>query len=177
MLDQEEQDKRARRSNIIFLCVSVVIFLIIIGLRLFVIYPIEIVESSMMPTYESGQLVLVSKLSKPDRGDVVIVQDKDGDILLIKRVVAIEGDSILLVIREDNLYYLKITTSSGQVIYEQYDNYQVVGIEYNLGNLSTDCAYEVHGLYLLGDNRNNSIDSRVKGDFDWQSVKGVVLTK
>lgn len=58
--------------------------------------PIQIIGSSMNPTYESGSLNLVNRLSytksRPHKGDVVAVRADDE--LLLKRIVASPGDSI-----------------------------------------------------------------------------------
>lgn len=58
--------------------------------------PIQIIGSSMNPTYESGSLNIVNRLSyaksRPHKGDVVAVRADDE--LLLKRIVATPGDSI-----------------------------------------------------------------------------------
>ena len=72
----------------------------------FVLVPIRVTGNSMAPTYNHGGIRFVNKLaylnSTPQRGDVVAVQFQGEEVLLLKRVVAVPGDTVE--VREGEIY-------------------------------------------------------------------------
>ena len=64
----------------------------------FVLVPIQVTGNSMAPTYNHGAVRFVNKLaylsSEPQRGDVVAVRFEGREVLLLKRVVGVPGDTI-----------------------------------------------------------------------------------
>ena len=115
----------------------------------------RVVGDSMLPTYHSGNIVLVDKvfydIEDVKHNDIVVAKYVDEQI--IKRVVAIPGDHIACI---DNQLYL-----NGELLDEPYINEKM---EYK------DFAYDVPDgkLFIMGDNRNHSIDSRVIGYIDFE---------
>jgi signal peptidase I len=120
---------------------------------------------SMQPTLRDGQHVLVDKITyrlrPPRRGELVITSDPNGSGSIVKRVVAIGGDSIGI---EDGLLVL-----NGVVVAEPYaDQHDMDG--YFHGPIAVPrCS-----VFLLGDNRATSIDSRSFGPVPVGAVDGRV---
>ena len=124
---------------------------------------IDIPAGSMEPTIRTGERILVDmdyfKSHAPARGDITVI-DKDG-LFLEKRVVALPGDTIE---GRNDLIYL-----NGKVISEPY--MQHIGIPsavdvpflHNFGPITL----KVGECFVLGDNRDNSFDSR---DPDFGSI-------
>lgn len=109
----------------------------------------EVFNISMLPTIEPGDYVMVNRLSyligKPKRGDVVIINaSHDNERDLIKRVIALPGDSVEVYA---NTVYVNGTALVEPYIMEPVD-YQFPGETIPEGN-----------YFVLGDNRNNSNDS------------------
>lgn len=97
----------------VILWIAIAVLGAIVALRLFVYNSVAVSGVSMTPTYKDGDVVVVNKLIKPERGDVVVFYLNDVDSKLkamfakdeecqegqpyeklIKRVVATEGDKI-----------------------------------------------------------------------------------
>ena len=129
-----------------------------------IVLPTKIIGASMEPTLDDGSYVLVNKLDKRlDKGDIVILHHGilDGEYL-VKRVIAIEND--YLEITEGKVYI------NGVKIEEPY-----VKEEWYHGSYS-GVIPEAH-IFVMGDNRNRSIDSRSFGLVKLENATGKVLFK
>ncbi len=137
----------------------------------------SITGNSMHPNYKSGDFVLVSKslykMGKIKRFDVVNVLDDEGKFY-IKRVIGLPGD---------NIYYLNnMLFINGEPYQEPFlDN--ILTNNFMLEDVCKDTCIDdkiPDGMYLvLGDNRSDSLDSRVEtfGLRPKSSIKGKVLLK
>lgn len=120
---------------------------------------------SMQPTLWKGERVVVSKITyrfrEPRRGEIVVLRypyDKSKDF--IKRVVAVGGDTVEL--RLGRLYV------NGNLIPEPY--VQFPGL-YDMKPVQVPKGY----VFVLGDHRTNSEDSRVFGPVPLELIKGKAL--
>ncbi|MCD7729383.1 MAG: signal peptidase I [Clostridia bacterium] len=130
---------------------------------------VYIVGSSMNPTLYDGDFVYISVYGEPDYGDIVVLET-DGEPI-IKRVIAMGGDSVYM---QQGVVY---------IMYEGEDGYTALEEDYlsskyctlSLAVNSFDAVYVPEGyIFVLGDNRDNSKDSRSYGCFSLSSVDGVV---
>ncbi|MDK8179254.1 signal peptidase I [Paenibacillus sp. UMB4589-SE434] len=150
----------------------VVILLITIGVSLVIqkvaYAQIVVQQHSMEVTYHEGDRLLENKwlyhFAKPERGDVVILQDPDEDIRLIKRVVGIAGDKLEL--RQGKL----LVNGSEQI--EPYVSSPTFPVQVQFPIVVPEDA-----VFVLGDNRGNSKDSRVFGAIPLSLVEGKVITR
>lgn len=133
-------------------------------LKLVIVQPFYIPSGSMEPTLFPGDRVLVSKLvfrfRNPEPGDVVVfgaprdVQERD----FIKRVVAIEGQTVEV---KDGKVYV-----DGKLREEPYVASQQDHTNFGPVTVADD------NVFVMGDNRANSSDSRVFGPFDRDRILG-----
>lgn len=113
---------------------------------------------SMEPTFHDKDRILVRNGGEFEHQDIVVFKKKDKK-LLIKRVIGKEGDRVE--IRHGHLFV------NSELIEEE------CGCEDNLWVVPEDC------IFVLGDNRGNSIDSRDPdvGFVEESSILGVVLSR
>jgi signal peptidase I len=116
---------------------------------------------SMEPNLHNGEYVLIDKVSyllhAPERGDVVVFTPPNESRDYIKRVIGLPGDTVQV--------------TGGQV----YVNGVLLDEPYLTGYVNNDMPARVveEGRYfVMGDNRNNSSDSRTFGSITPQSIVG-----
>lgn len=117
---------------------------------------------SMKPTYNNGDILIVNRLSRVMRNDIVVFKNEDR--LLIKRVIAMAGDNVRI---DNSTLYV-----NGRVIEEPYLN----ELKYSGGiaeNVQIDL--EEGEYFCMGDNRNNSYDSREFGIVHEEDIVGTKL--
>ncbi len=141
------------------IAVALILTLVI---RHFIVESFVVRGSSMEPTLHDGQRLLVSKFSfrffEPERGDIIIFRSPiDPRDDLIKRVIAVPGEKIE--VARGQAYV------QGQPLAEPYisspDNSMVLPLVVPEGK-----------LFVMGDNRPNSEDSRFFGFIPQTSIKG-----
>ncbi|GIW63657.1 MAG: signal peptidase I [Patescibacteria group bacterium] len=146
------------------------IYLII---HFYVFTPHRIQGQSMYPTFNDGENIITSKIHYKvfniRRGDVVVFtrMDKPEHDMLIKRVIGLPGDEILI---EDGEVYL-----NGKKLIEPYiDSYTNID---GSGAVIEGVPYKVpaNSVFVMGDNRLNSQDSRVFGAININTIEGKVV--
>jgi len=142
---------------------STVIPALIIALliHLFLAQATRVEGYSMEPTLYGHQRLIIEKLSyrihPPERGDIVVVRVPQFDKFLIKRVIGLPGETLEI---KNGLVYI-----DGQPLEEPYVN----GAP--RGNYRATVIPEGY-VFVMGDNRNNSNDSRAFGPISIESIVG-----
>jgi signal peptidase I len=177
------------------------VFLVVLVIRGFIVEPFKIPSGSMLPTLEVGDFILVNKFSygirspigyhklvdlgSPERGDVIVFRyPEDPAIDYIKRVIAVPGDRISY--KSHKLYingeYIETSLVSD---YEKDRNFFLLlenlpGISHHIliskgGSFIPDVEDVVvpqDRYFVMGDNRDNSRDSRYWGFVPDSYLKG-----
>jgi signal peptidase I len=137
---------------------------LVIAARTWVITPYEVAGDSMAPTLEVGRTVYVDQVSKywddVDRQDLITFHGPDG--LMLKRVMAVGGDTIEM---HDSVVIL-----NGVSLEEPYvDERTLDGVFFHTVEVKEG------QVFVMGDNRFDSIDSRTFGPVAESDIVGKVL--
>lgn len=160
--------ERCYRSAVAEIVVLVLLaFTLAMTTKTYVVEAYEIKGRSMVPTFDDGQRVVVLKLfSDIQRGDIVIFSSQDDPGKdLIKRVIALPGERIQ--IRKG------LVRINGKVLKEGY----LEDKDYGLYDAEIDEEVGLGQIYVLGDNRDDSHDSRRFGSVSEESLKGKVVVR
>lgn len=134
--------------------IYVIIILVVVLIRTFLVTPIKVNGPSMESTLKDGYFMILKKYDKSfERGDIVVVKTKDDRI--IKRVIGLPKEDIEY---KDNELYI-----DGKKIEQKYG--------YGHTNDFTDyCGNDEY--FVLGDNREDSTDSRILGCIQKEDILG-----
>jgi signal peptidase I len=175
--EEPQESRRERRSSknrggglLEFVVILLVSFGLVFGfVRPFVVEAFVIPSESMVPTLEVGDRVLANKFvyrfAEPERGDVVVFRSVEGgEEDLIKRVVATEGQTVSV---EDGTLLL-----DGVPQDDSYTNAELPDVSYSVPRT----VPEDH-VFVMGDNRANSRDSRVFGPVPEENIEGEAFVR
>ena len=162
----------AARTFISIVIMVALVIAITILLRLFVFIPYEIPSGSMEDTISTGDMVFSATIRyymrSPEYGDIVTFKDPEvAGRVLIKRVIATEGQVVDLV---DGKVYV-----DGVALDEPYTGYRPSYPLYRTANgVEVSFPYTVpeDEIWVMGDNRTSSQDSRYFGSVKLSSVTG-----
>lgn len=161
VLDERRKFRKNILKNLIVFAVTFVSILIFFH---FIRFPVVDGES-MHPTYENGDVVVTLYTKNVKDNDVVVLWSDVLGEYLVKRVIGTAGDHI--VIADGQLY------RNGARLYESYLNsYEWADIKDEV-----DIVVPEDTIYVMGDNRNESADSRAIGLLSVDDIFGRVLFK
>lgn len=147
---------------------------IILPVRYFLIQPFYVKGASMEPNFHDHEYLIIDEISyrfnAPERGQVIVFRyPKDPQEYFIKRVIGLPGESVQ--INDGKIIIYNQDHPQGFTLDESYlpsdlETMDVSGAKLQLGS---------DEYFVLGDNRNNSKDSRSFGAVDRSFITGKVL--
>lgn len=136
----------------------------------FVFQSVRVAGCSMSPTLPDSNCYLLNRLvyhfREPQSGDIVVLRDPQDQGFAVKRIVAQPGDSVYVM---DGHIFV-----NGVKLRERYlkpDTQTYASPDYP----AQFWVCGEHQYFVLGDNRNNSTDSRIYGAVPQQNILGLVL--
>ncbi len=181
--------KKSIRDSIIIIITFIIILFLVESL---IMQPVKMKQESMFPTIKQNEIWLIDKWSKTigeeiKKGDIIMfesplekyISDENGIIAkydekssenLIKRVIATEGEHIQI---KDNRVYVNDKKIEEEYLYKQYSTEDSGRYPYYFLDLVVpeDC------IFVMGDNRRDSVDSRSFGCIPIDKVKGKLGNK
>jgi signal peptidase I len=166
-----ERPRKRGRSGLRDLFVTLLIaFVLVFGfVRPFIVAAYWVPTESMVPTLLVGDRVFANKFiyrfAEPERGDIVVFEDVEGgEDYLIKRVVAVPGDRVRVV---NGVLRVNGETQEEPYVKPQFPDGTVYGPE----------KVPKGHIFVMGDNRGNSADSRVFGLLPIENVEGEAFVR
>lgn len=142
----------------------IVVFFVVVCVFQIVAPMFYIVDgTSMEPTFNNGEITVINYYGinkKYEYGDVVVIENVASYSKMIKRVIGVSGDHI--VIKDNNVYI------NGEQLVEDYI---LEPMEVN----DMDFIVQENKYFVMGDNRNMSVDSRKIGLIDYDNIIGKVV--
>ncbi len=155
--------------------IIVITLVIVLPIRYFLFQPFIVRGQSMEPTFQNSDYLIIDEISyrfqDPQRGEVVVFKSLNNSYYLIKRVVALPGETIEI--------------KDGQVIVYNHDNFHGKILD-EKDYLSSDfietpgnikIALSQDEYFVLGDNRSASYDSRRWGPLQKENIIGKVFIR
>ena len=160
---KDEPYRRAANSD--FIIYLLTLMAVAICIRTFIFEPVQCIGDSMYPTLMNGEGMFTEKLtytvSAPQRDDIIICRYPYHTEKCVKRVIAVPGDRISI---SDGAIYLNGERLDESAYWSGYiENSEM-----------PEVTVPERNLFVVGDNRNNSGDSRHVGFIPYWQVKGKV---
>lgn len=155
--EEDEENTKSKLREIVDFCIPIVLAIVIaILLKTFVFANAVVPTGSMLNTIHEGDRIIASRLAyiknDPERYDIIIFRNPDNeDECFVKRVIGLPGETVQIV---------------GGVVYVTQTNGEIIQLD---DSFVTKCKpygdygpYKVpeNSYFMMGDNRNNSHDSR-----------------
>lgn len=173
----EEKDKKTKVVDEIIDWIETLLFsfLTVVLVFTFILRTSEVIGISMNPTFTGrddsiGQtgdrLIYLSAVSDFDNGDIVVVDSSLLDEAIVKRVIATPGQTIDIDFTEGIVYVDGVALDESYTAEPTYLNYD--SVQYPL-------TLKENEYFIMGDNRNRSLDSRYFGPVNKESIAGKVV--
>ncbi len=135
----------------------------IVLIRTFIATPVRVNGLSMYNTLDNGEIMILNKINYKfndiKRFDIVVVKIPGDKI--IKRVIGLPGETVKI---ENNTLYIDGKEVKDKYAYENTSNFDINELGYD--KVPKDC------YFVMGDNRNNSADSRMIGCVKKKQIQG-----
>lgn len=143
------------------LCPYIVVLAVVILLKIYIIAPVQVNGDSMNSTLQSSDIMILNKigyeLNGVKRFDIVVIKNEGKH--LIKRIIGLPGEIVKV---SDNKLYI-----NGEEIDEPFLDEDTFTNDFELKEKIPEGYY-----FVMGDNREISLDSRVLGLFSEDDIEG-----
>ena len=143
-----------KKDNTIEYFVYVFLIVLVIFIRTFIVTPVRVNGTSMYPT-----LKITYRFNNIKRFDIVVINTQDDKI--IKRVIGLPGETLKF---ENNVLYINGQEVKETFLKEETEDFDIRNLSYD--KIPSDC------YFVMGDNRDNSKDSRMIGCVKKKQITG-----
>ncbi|NMA79231.1 MAG: signal peptidase I [Clostridiales bacterium] len=169
-IDSEVKEKKTSLKEDLFDWIESIVIsvFVVILIFTFVLRIIEVDGESMVQTlHHRDRLITTHLFYKPSHGDIIVLNSTGLNKPIVKRVIGIAGDEINIDFEEGIVY------RNGEALTEPYTNTPTNAKE----SINFPITVEEGKVFVLGDNRNSSTDSRSArvGQVDEEQILGKVI--
>ena len=169
LMDEQIERRKSDALFLLWLAVIATVLLCVVLLNTYVFFNVRVSGRSMQPTLYTGDLLVANRVKELKHGDIVIISgEKANNDWLIKRVIAVGGDTVKI---QDGFVFV-----NGTVLVEDY--VKAVGVTRpqveGLFDSGKEFVIPENHVFYLGDNRTDSSDSRTFGTCTKEQIVGVV---
>lgn len=175
-LPEEEGKKKEKKFS---LKSEIISWLWTIGVALAIVFVVNtfiarvmtVEGESMTNTLQNGERIITTSLYGELKHNDIVVIRRENDVPLIKRVIAVAGDTIDIDYETGTVYV------NGKALDEPFIRDKMAYIDYRDGNTKLPLTVEEGHVFVMGDNRNGSLDSRCTtvGQIDVKDVFGKAI--
>ncbi len=144
------------------------------AVRYFIFKPFIVHGASMAPNFYENEYLIIDEISyrfkEPARGDIVVLRNpRKEEEFFLKRVIGMPGERV--VVRDSQVFLAKDKDTAPVLLQESY----LPSREFTPGVV--DVTLGENEYYILGDNRDASLDSRIFGPIPGENIIGRVLLR
>jgi signal peptidase I len=163
----EVELEKKRQSSWELVRFGIIALLVVLGIRTFIAQPFIVSGSSMVPTFENGQYLIIDeisyKLREPKREEVIVFKyPNDPTKFFIKRIIGLPNETV-----DINGNEVTITNGENKEGFKLEEPYVK-----NTANTDTHFVLNADEYFVMGDNRPASSDSRYWGAVNKDLVVG-----
>ncbi len=141
---------------------------LMVALFLFAFKYVTVDGTSMLNTLENGQKLIITGLTEYKQGDIVVICKPGEEKPLVKRIIALGGQTVDIDFDNWTVYV------DGVALDEPYVR-RIAGVSMRTDGFSGHVVVPEGTVFVMGDNRNGSSDSRSIGCIDERNILGEVV--
>jgi signal peptidase I len=149
---------------------ALIALFVVLPIRIFIAQPFIVSGSSMDPTFENGEYLIIDEISyrfnEPERGDVVVFKyPKDKSKFFIKRIIGLPEEKVEII--DGEVYIESLDSNGNKNRLKLEEGYLEIK---NTDNFSLKLNTQEY--FVMGDNRSASFDSRSWGPLPEDLIRG-----
>ncbi len=143
----------------------IIIIIVVVIIRSYIITPVRVEGSSMNPTLNNNDILILKKYDKSYKRFDIVVLNYNGE-KLIKRIIGLPGETVEY---KNNKLYI-----NGKPVKQTFKTNTDTS-DFSLDELfGNETKIPKDSYFVMGDNRNHSTDSRIIGFVKKQDIKGTI---
>jgi signal peptidase I len=172
--DSEPLGKRILRSIGELIQVALIVTAIVLPIRYFLVQPFYVKGASMEPNFEDKQYLIIDEITyrfrAPERGEICVFRyPNDLSQFFIKRIIGLPGETVTV-----SGGKVTVTTIDGRTETLDESAYLAATVV-TAGDKSVTLGTDEY--FVMGDNRPNSLDSRIFGPVPRKDIVGRVMLR
>lgn len=177
-MNETEKKTSIKKEIMSWVWPILIAIIVAVVVRQFLFAPVTVKGESMENTYHNNDRVIISKIGDIERFDVIVFESPVEDDHYIKRVIGLPGDHVKV---ENDVLYINDKKYNEDYESDHVKEYKELGAnfteDFKMEEVTGEQVVPEGKYFVLGDNRQNSSDSRDYGFIEESAINGVVAFK